>query len=90
MNRRLRIIVAVPESQTREELFELLHGLGHDVATVGNVRALLELYRSFEPDFMIAGGELREAAQEAAVPLVLLGGSPLPPEEVEAVLALLP
>ena len=87
---RLRIVVAAADSRAREHLFGVLNGLGHDVATVGHVRALLGLCRSFEPDLVAAGVEMGEAARQVAVPFILLGDGRLRRDEMEAVLALVP
>ncbi|MFL5333763.1 MAG: response regulator, partial [Geminicoccaceae bacterium] len=53
MDRRLRIVVADDERDTREYLQEYLSYLGHDVRAVEDGRQLVEVCREFAPDLIV-------------------------------------
>ena len=53
MSRRLKIVVADDERDTREYLQEYLSHLGHDVRAASCGRQLVELCRAFRPDLIV-------------------------------------
>jgi CheY-like chemotaxis protein len=53
MGRRLKIVVADDERDTREYLGELLGRLGHDVRTAEDGRQVVEAGRDYRPDLVI-------------------------------------
>ncbi len=82
MNRRLHVVVASIDSQTREYLQDHLHTQGHDVGSVGTAPLLLDLCRALEPEVVIADTRIGEpdagetavqVNRELAVPFILVG-----------------
>ncbi len=83
MNRRLKIVVADDERDTREYLQEYLSYCGHEVRAAEDGRQLVEVCRAFEPDLVLTDGAMpgmdgRTAAQQVnrhrPVPVILLTG----------------
>ncbi len=83
MSRRLKIVVADDERDTREYLQELLSLLGHDVRAAAGGRELVDVCRAFGPDLVVTdyampGLDGLSAAIEinraCPVPVVLLSG----------------
>jgi CheY-like chemotaxis protein len=92
MNRRLKLVVADDERDTREYLEEYLSHLGHDVRAAEDGRQLVEVCREFAPDVIVTDYAMpgldgltaaAEVNRDRRVPVVLISGRhdiDLPPQ----------
>ena len=83
MTRRLKIVVADDERDTREYLQEYLSYCGHEVRAAEDGRRLVEVCRAFEPDLVITDDAMpglggwaaaEEVNRRRPVPVILLTG----------------
>ena len=83
MTRRLKIVVADDERDTREYLQEYLTYCGHEVRAAEDGRQLVEVCRAFEPDLVITDDAMpglngwaaaEELNRERPLPIILLSG----------------
>ncbi len=83
MPRRLKIVVADDERDTREYLQEYLAHLGHDVRPSADGRQLVELCRQVAPDLVVTDFAMpgldglaaaAEVNRQRPVPVILLSG----------------
>jgi two-component system OmpR family response regulator len=83
MCRRLKIVVADDERDTREYLHELLTHLGHEVRVAGDGRQLVEMCREFAPDLIVTDyampgqnglAAVAEVHRGRPVPVILFSG----------------
>jgi CheY-like chemotaxis protein len=83
MSRRLRILVADDERDTREYLQEFLAHLGHEVRAAQDGGRLIEMSRDFAPDVVVTDYAMpgmdglaaaAEINRERAVPVILISG----------------
>jgi CheY-like chemotaxis protein len=83
MTRRLKIVVADDESDTREYLHEYLTHFGHDVRAAEDGRRLVALCHEFAPDLILTDFAMpgldglaaaAEVNRERPVPVILLSG----------------
>jgi CheY-like chemotaxis protein len=83
MGRRLRIVVADDERDTREYLHFFLSHLGHDVRAAADGLELVAVCREFEPDLIVTDYRMpgldgltaaAEINRERVVPVVLVSG----------------
>ena len=76
MSRRLKIVVADDERDTREYLQEYVSHLGHDVRAAADGRQLVEICHAFSPDLIVTdyampgldGLAIRLSARRADLP----------------------
>lgn len=92
MSRRLKIVVADDEYDTREYLQEYLSYLGHDVRAAADGRRLVEVCREFDPDLIVTDYAMpgldgltavAEVNRDHRVPVVMISGRhdvELPPQ----------
>ncbi len=83
MSRRLKVVVADDERDTREFFQECLSRLGHEVRAAEDGRRLVELCREFAPDVVVTDYAMpgldglaaaAEINRERRVPVVLVSG----------------
>ena len=83
MGRKLRIVIADDERDTREYFHFLLSHLGHDVRAAADGRQLVEVCREFAPDLIVTDYAMpgltglaaaAEVNRERAVPVVVISG----------------
>jgi CheY-like chemotaxis protein len=83
MGRRLRIVVADDERDTREYFHFFLSHLGHDVRAAVDGLHLVAVCREFEPDLIVTDYKMpgldglaaaAEVNRERAVPVVVISG----------------
>ena len=83
MGRRLKVVVADDERDTREYLQEYLTYLGHEVRAAADGRQLVEICRGFAPDVVLTDFKMplldglaaaREINRDCPVPVILISG----------------
>src|SRR4051812_19164393 len=83
MSRRLKVVVADDERDTREYLQELLSRQGHDVRAAADGRQLVEACRDFGPDLVVTDYAMPgqdglpaalEVNRQQKVPVILISG----------------
>jgi CheY-like chemotaxis protein len=83
MDRRLRIVVADDELDTREYLQEYLSSLGHEVQAAEDGRRLVEVCQEFVPDLIVTDyampgldgwSAVQEVNRHRPVPVILFSG----------------
>jgi DNA-binding response OmpR family regulator len=83
MTRKLKIVVADDERDTREYLQDYLSRIGYDVRAAADGRQLVELCRAFGPDLVVTDYAMpglnglaaaAEANRDRAVPVIVISG----------------